>query len=85
MQIPHPGNHPTGIAGLAASLLLLVLHKAGVKLTYEQAVGIVGAVVTVVSLFTPRLVAVFQQYPTNVVPIGTSSTKSSASSQEPSA
>jgi hypothetical protein len=87
MQIPHPGNHPTGLAGLGASILLLVLHQAGVKLTYDQAVVIVGAVVSVVSLFTPRLVAVFQPLPENVVPlghkqvgIGSASTPSTASS-----
>jgi hypothetical protein len=56
MDIPHPGNHPTGIAGAVVAILLLIAPHVGIHLTQDQAVAIVGAVVTIVSLFSPRLI-----------------------------
>jgi hypothetical protein len=52
-------NHPTGIAGVLASLLVIVAGQLGLDLSAEQAVAIVGAITAVVSAFSPRVVDVY--------------------------
>lgn len=49
-------NHPTGIAGALSSLILLAAGLLGVDLSSELSVAIVGALVAIVSAFSPRLV-----------------------------
>jgi hypothetical protein len=50
-----PSNHPAGITAAAASILVIVAKKAGVELTVEEAVIVVGALASIVSVFTPRV------------------------------
>jgi hypothetical protein len=52
-------NHPTGIAGVLASLLVIVAGQLGLDITETQAVAIVGAIVALVSAFSPRVVDVY--------------------------
>ena len=47
-------NHPTGIAGVLVSLLLILAGQIGLDLDTDTAVVIVGAIVAIVSKFTPR-------------------------------
>lgn len=47
-------QHPTGLAALAASAVILVAARFRVEITGEEAAVLVGLVAGVVSHFTPR-------------------------------
>lgn len=47
-------SHPTGLAGALTTILVIIAAKSGVELSPTEAAGIVGAVTTIVSYFTPR-------------------------------
>lgn len=50
----HVQARPTGSTAAIASLVVLVASWLGVELTAEAAAIVIGAVTTLVSLFTPR-------------------------------
>jgi len=47
-------QHPTGIAALLSSAVVLVLARAGVDLSAEESAVVIGLVTAAVSIFTPR-------------------------------
>lgn len=47
-------NHPTGITAAGATLLVIVAKQLGLELSAEEAAIVVGAIASIVSVFTPR-------------------------------
>lgn len=52
----HAKQHPTGLAGLLTSAVILIALRFHVEITAEEAAVLGGLVTTVVSIFTPRRV-----------------------------
>lgn len=55
MNVENAKQHPTGLAGVIAPALVVILKKFGVEFTVEEALYIVGAIVAVVSFLSPRV------------------------------
>lgn len=56
--MPAAANHPAGLTGLLTTVVIIIAGKLGVELTAEEGAIFVGALVSIVSLFTPRVVEV---------------------------